>query len=113
LAIHDAAVVAALNFIRGHAADEIRVDDVARHAAQGRRMLEYKFRDLVGHTILEEIRRVRVQWVKQLLSDTDLAMPAIARRSGFSTPQRMSVVFRQVTGLTPSAYRQQAQVRDR
>jgi AraC-like DNA-binding protein len=40
-------------------------------------------------------------------------MPAIARRSGFSTPQRMSVVFRQVTGLTPSAYRQQAQVRDR
>ena len=75
-------------------------------------MLEYKFRDLVGHTILEEIRRVRVQRVKQLLTDTDLAMPAIARRSGFSTPQRMSVVFRQVTGLTPSAYRQQAEVRD-
>ena len=46
-------------------------------------MLEYKFRDLVGHTILEEIRRVRVQWVKQLLSDTDLPMPAIARRSRF------------------------------
>ena len=69
-------MVAALDFIRGHAADEIRVDDVARHAAQGRRMLEYKFRDLVGHTILEEIRRVRVQRVKQLLSDTDLSMPA-------------------------------------
>ncbi len=112
LAIHDPAVVAALRFIRGHAADEIRVSDVAQHAAQGRRMLEYKFRDLVGHTILEEIRRVRVQCVKQLLSDTDLPMPAIARRSGFSTPQRMSVVFRQVTGLTPSAYRQQAEVRD-
>jgi LacI family transcriptional regulator len=113
LAIHDAAVVAAMRFIRGHAADEIRVDDVARHAVQGRRMLEYKFRGLVGHTILEEIRRVRVQRVKQLLTDTDLSMPAIARRSGFSTPQRMAVVFRQLTGLTPSAYRQQAEVRDR
>ena len=32
--------------------------------------------------------------------------------AGFSTPQRMSVVFRQATGLTPSAYRQQTQVRD-
>ncbi|MGO8688759.1 MAG: substrate-binding domain-containing protein [Thermoguttaceae bacterium] len=112
LAIPDAAVVAALNFIRSRAADDIRVDEVAAEAAAGRRMLEYKFRHLVGHTILEEIRRVRLQRVKQLLSDTDLPMPAIARRAGFSTPQRMSVVFRQATGLTPSAYRQQTQVRD-
>jgi LacI family transcriptional regulator len=111
-AIRDAAVVAALNFIRSRAADDIRVDQVATHAAAGRRMLEYKFRHLVGHTILEEIRRVRLQRVKQLLSDTDLPMPAVARRSGFSTPQRMSVVFRQATGLTPSAYRQQTHVRD-
>ncbi len=112
LAIPDAAEVAALNFIRSRAADDIRVDEVAAEAAAGRRMLEYKFRHLVGHTILEEIRRVRLQRVKQLLSDTDLPMPAIARRAGFSTPQRMSVVFRQATGLTPSAYRQQTQVRD-
>ena len=112
LAIPDAAVVAALNFIRSRAADDIRVDQVAAEAAAGRRMLEYKFRHLVGHTILEEIRRVRLQRVKQLLSDTDLPMPAIARRAGFSTPQRMSVVFRQATGLTPSAYRQQTRVRD-
>ena len=112
LAIRDAAVVAALNFIRSRADDDLRIDQVAAHAASGRRMLEYKFRQLVGHTILEEIRRVRVQRVKQLLSDTDLPMPAVARRSGFSTPQRMSVVFRQATGLTPSAYRQQTQVRD-
>jgi LacI family transcriptional regulator len=113
LAIHDAAVVAALHFIRSRAADGIRVGDVAAHAAAGRRTLEYKFRELVGHTILEEIRRVRVQRVKQLLSDTDSAMPAVARRSGFATPQRMSVVFRQVTGLTPSAYRQQTQLHDK
>ncbi len=113
LAIHDAAVVAALNFIRSGAAEGIRVGDVAAHAATGRRTLETRFRELVGHTILEEIRRVRVQRVKQLLSDTDSSMPAIARRSGFATPQRMSVVFRQATGMTPSAYRQQTQVHDR
>ena len=113
LAIHDPAVVAALHFIRSRAAEGIRVGDVAAHAAAGRRTLETKFRELVGHTILEEIRRVRVQRVKQLLSDTDSAMPAVARRSGFATPQRMSVVFRQVTGLTPSAYRQQTQIHNK
>ena len=111
LAIHDPAVVAALNYIRAHVADEIHVAQVAAHAVQGRRMLEYKFRDLVGHTILDEIRRVRVQRVQALLGDTELAMPAIARRSGFSSPQRMAVVFREATGLTPSEYRRQVQIR--
>jgi LacI family transcriptional regulator len=112
LAIDDPAVVAALRFIRAQATGTIRVDDVVQHAVQGRRMLEYKFRDFVGHTILEEIRRVRIERVKELLRDTDLSMPAIARRSGFITPERMSVVFRELTGLTPSGYRQQAAIRD-
>ncbi len=111
LAIDDPAVVAALRFIRAHATGKICVDDVVGHAVEGRRMLEYKFRDFVGHTILKEIRRVRVERVKELLRDTDLSMPAIARRSGFATPQRMAVVFRETTGLTPSAYRQQVAVR--
>jgi len=109
LAIDDPAVAAALGFIRAHAVEEIHVSHVAAQAVSSRRMLEYKFRELVGRTILEEIRRVRLQRVKDLLRDTDLAMPAIARQSGFSTPQRMAVVFRQATGLTPSEYRRQTQ----
>ena len=111
LATQDSAVIAALDFIRKRAADDIGVDDVARHAVQGRRMLEYKFREILGHTVLEEIRRVRIRWVKELLCGSDLAMPAIARRCGFSSPQRMAVVFRQATGLTPTEYRQLEQIR--
>ena len=108
-AIRDPAVVAAIDFIRAHAAEAIHVDQIASHVVQSRRMLEYKFRDQLGHTILDEIRRVRVGRVKELLAGTDLSMPAIARRTGFSTPQRMAIVFGQLTGQTPSAYRRQTQ----
>jgi len=107
LAVHDPAVVAALDFIRRHVDDDIGVADVADAAVLGRRTLEHRFRRLLGHTVLDEMRRMRIQRAEQLLSDTDLAMPVIARRSGFSTPQRMAVVFRQSTGLTPSEYRRQ------
>ncbi len=108
-AIDDAVVVSALQFIREHYADKLQVKDVAHHVAISRRMLEYKFRNLVGHSVLEEIRRRRIQRVKELLTDTELPMPAVAHRAGFSTAQRMAVVFRSETNLTPSDYRLQTQ----
>lgn len=111
LAIDDPCVAAALDFIAKRIEGDIGVEDVAQFAAIGRRTLEHRFRKILGHTVLQEIRRTRIQRVKQLLSDTDLPMPAIARRSGFSTPQRMATVFRSETGLTPSQYRRQTQVR--
>jgi LacI family transcriptional regulator len=57
--------------------------------------------------VLEEIRRVRLDLVKALLSDTNLAMPAIAARCGFSGSRRLAVVFKQFVGATPTAYRSQ------
>ena len=59
---------------------------------------------------MTEIHRVRIEHVKELLADTDLRISEAAERSGFSTPQRMATVFREVTGLSPGQYRRQAQV---
>jgi transcriptional regulator GlxA family with amidase domain len=42
---------------------------------------------------------------KSLLAGTDLPMPEIARSSGFTEGKHLSVVFRQETGMTPTAYR--------
>lgn len=105
LAINDPAVAAALKFIRQHAADEISVNDVTTALCQGRRMLECKFRKLLGRTILEEIRRVRIEIAKNLLVSTNLSMPAVAHRAGFSNAERFSVVFREATGIPPSDFR--------
>ena len=106
LATNDLAVAAALKFIRQHGGDEISVSDVVQASAQGRRMLECKFRALLGRTILEEIQRMRIEIVKDLLVSTNLSMPAISQRTGFSSAERLSVVFRKVTGVPPSKFRQ-------
>lgn len=108
LAIQDTDTAAALAFIRGHAHEDIDVDAILKQVPLSRRALERKFRDQLGRTVLEEIRRVRLELVKALLSDTNLPMPLIAARCGFSGSRRLAVVFRQLVGLTPTAYRAQS-----
>jgi len=108
LAIGDPVVAAALQFIRRWAHEEIDVSMVAEEAQVARRTLECRFRRLLGRTVLEEIRRYRVELAKQLLAHTDLDMAEVARRSGFANAQRLALVFRQLTGQTPTSYRRQA-----
>ena len=53
----------------------------------------------------EEILRVRLNRVKQLLVETDLPLEAIAERSGFPHVEYLSVAFRREVGLPPSRFR--------
>ncbi len=113
LAVDDPVVAAALRHIREHAAGPLSVKTIAAELAVRRRALEAKFRKWLGCSVLEEIHRARIEQVKQLVSDTDLKLSQIARRTGFSTPQRLAVVFRKLTGRTPSAYRRESQLAER
>jgi LacI family transcriptional regulator len=109
LAIDDRPMAAALRFIREHAAERIGVETIAAQVGISRRLLECKFRALSKRTVLQELRRVRLEMAKELLVETDLAMPAIAARSGFANAKRLALVFRQLTGISPTAYRRQGQ----
>jgi len=105
MALNDKLVAEALSFIRAHAGDSITVKDVCGHILVSRRLLEMRFKNELGWTPLEEIRRARIARAKQLLADTDSPMSEIAANSGFQSSARFCVVFRQYTGITPIAYR--------
>ncbi len=107
LAIEDPHVSRAVRFIREHACDGINVQDVLRAVPQARRLLEARFRKLLGRTPHAEILRVQLQRVKQLLTETDLTIEVIAERTGFAHSEYLSVVFRREVGLPPGRYREQ------
>ena len=56
---NDPAVVAACDLIRRRACDGLKARDVAATFPCGRRMAEIRFRAMLGHSILDEIRAVR------------------------------------------------------
>lgn len=111
LAIKDPALVAALRFIRANAPKPIQVNDVARHAAVSRRVLERRFIHLLGRTPAAEIRRIHIERAKKLLVETDVAIPEVAESSGFGSPEYMAYVFKAELDQTPLRYRKETRNR--
>lgn len=107
VAIDDREIAQAVRFIREHACEGISVTDVLREVPLSRSVLERRMQAALGRAPKEEINRVRIERVKELLSGTDLSLAAIAHRTGFRGPQYLVEVFRRRIGVTPGAYRQQ------
>lgn len=108
LTVNDEDVVLAVRFIREHAGQQLQVEDVLEHVPLTRRSLERRFRQLLGHSISDEIRRARIEKAKQLLVTTEMSMAQIAQACGFSSASRLGIVFGQLVGEPPSEYRQRA-----
>jgi LacI family transcriptional regulator len=105
IAIEDIEVAGALQYIRRNFRQRLSVSDVLQTCSLSRRSMDYRFKKLVGRTPHEEIQRVRLNHVKQLLATTRLPITMIARRAGFAHGEYMTAVFRRVEGTTPTKYR--------
>lgn len=107
LAIEDRQIAAAVRFIREHACDGINVKDVLRIVPLSRRVLEARFRKIMGHTPHEAIVKHRLNRVRQLLRETELPLAEIAQRAGFEHVEYLSVTFKRHFGVPPGRFRQQ------
>lgn len=108
MAIEDVETSAAVRFIREHACDGIRVDDVARHCLVSRTELKRRFRRFLGRSIHDQIIRERLNEVEHLLATTEMPVSQIARKAGFGSQAHMGVVFKARLGKTPGDYRKQS-----
>ncbi len=105
LAVADADLAAAVRFIREHGNKAIGVDDVLDEVPISRRSLERRFSDIVGHTPWREIRLAQIAHVKKLLAGTNMPVWRIVTASAFSDHGRLCRIFKEETGMTPTAYR--------
>jgi LacI family transcriptional regulator len=105
LAVEDREIAASMRFIREHACDGITVEEVLKAVPLSRRILERRFRKVTGRTPHQEILRLRLERVKQLLGETELPLERIAGLAGFAHPEYMNVAFKRELGTTPGKYR--------
>jgi LacI family transcriptional regulator len=114
MAIPDADVIQAMQFIRDASCKGITVAHVAEAVGVSRRGLERRFQKHLGTTPKEEILRVRLETAKQLLAQTDKSIESIAHRCGFASLVYFSRAFRRETGETANAFRKKSRIsRDR
>jgi LacI family transcriptional regulator len=105
LAIEDQEMIMVLRYIREHACEGIQVSDILKLVSMSRRVLESRFRKAVGRTPHEEIARIRIERVKELLAESEVSIEKIALRTGFEHPEYLTVAFKRETGISPSEYR--------
>ncbi len=105
VAVDDAVVAKAVRYIRQNAGEPITVDDVVRAVAVSRRQLERRFQQHLQRTPKDEIQRVRIRRIKDLLAGTDFTLAEIAGKVGFDHPEYLSTVFKKAVGMTPMAWR--------
>ena len=110
LATGDADLAEVLAFIRAHACEGIGVRDVLGHVAISQRVLERKFRSLLGRTPKAELLRVQIARARDLLADSELPLKEVARRCGFRGEKYFSDAFHRLCGIRPGGYRQQRRV---
>lgn len=105
--VEDAAVRKALLLVQQEATGDLTVTALAQAAGVSRRVLERRFRDVLGRSPLEMITRERVEHAKRLLVETDLPVSLVAERSGFQSNERLTVNFRRLVGRPPAVYRRE------
>ena len=105
IAIEDPLVSQALHFIRGHACNCIRVEEVASHCNFSLPPIEKNSKQLMVRPVHSEICRIQLQKAKELLTHTEMPLKKVSQVAGFSTVQYMNAKLKIATGLTPLQYR--------
>ncbi len=111
LAPEDPLVARALSLMHDRHHEELNIQDIAEYMHVSRRQLEQLFARVLGTTPANHLEKIRMDHVKRLLAESDLAMPDIAEACGYRNQTRMGVAFRRTQGMAPTAYRSQFRLR--
>ncbi|MFC7680655.1 response regulator [Paenibacillus sp. GCM10028914] len=96
----------ALSYIDSHMGSyELSLTGAAEHAAMSVTYFSRFFKEETGMSFVRYVTNLRMEKAKQLLTETNLTVWAVAESIGYSTYHHFAKVFRKETGMTPTEYR--------
>ncbi|WP_416669747.1 helix-turn-helix domain-containing protein [Egbenema bharatensis] len=94
-----------IDYIHAHLDKDIKLADLAALVGISQFHFSHLFKQSMGMAPYQYLLQQRVERAKQLLKQTDHSIMEIALLCGFNSHSHLSKQFRQLVGLTPSAYR--------
>ncbi len=98
-------LVIVLDYINEYLDRDIRLADLAQLVGMSQFHFSYLFKRSLGKPPYQYLLQQRIERAKQLLKQTDKSIVNIAFGCGFSSHSHLSKQFRQLTGVTPKAFR--------
>lgn len=97
---HGHLVEKALAFIESHATDGIGPNDVASHLGISRRLLDLRFAEVQGISVLSAIQDRRLDCVQKALLEATSTIQEISFKCGYGSPNHLKKVFKQRFGIS-------------
>jgi LacI family transcriptional regulator len=105
IAVEDVLISQALHFIQHNANSPIQVRDVAKALKVSRNAINDKFMKILRRSVYNEIKRVRTDFISQMLIETDLSVSDIAFKLGYDNANHIARYFKEKMGTLPLEYR--------
>ena len=91
---HEPRILAAVEIIRREACDGLTAAALIARMRCSRSLFEMRFREAMGHSVLDEILHVRLERAFTLLAQTDMPIGAIPAFCGFRSYAALDFLFR-------------------
>ncbi len=100
-------ITRATDYIRRHATEGIKVDDVVSHLGVSRRLADLRFQQFNGESINDTITRYRLDAVKKMLATTNRPIRSISESCGYADHAYLKTLFKRRFGCTMREWRRQ------
>lgn len=98
-------VVAAIDYIKKNYSTDISLKSVAQHVFVSESYLSRIFKEDMNKSFVEYLTEIRIKKAIELLKATDLPNYTIAEKIGYENINYFGRVFKKITGLTPTQYK--------
>lgn len=94
-------------YVEQHYASSITLEQVAEHAGFSTYYFTKFFKKHTGKTFVTFLNEYRVEKAKWILLNEDIPVMELMERTGFGSTKTFYRVFKQITGLAPSSFKQE------
>ncbi|MCR2806413.1 response regulator [Paenibacillus soyae] len=95
----------ARRYIDNHYRSDLGIDEVSEFVGLSTSHFCTLFKQTTGSTFLEYVTECRIDKAKYMLAHSEVKVYQVAPLVGYQDPRYFTQVFKKVTGLTPSEYR--------
>ncbi|WP_195724220.1 response regulator transcription factor [Paenibacillus monticola] len=101
----DLLVTAAIDYVRVHYQEKLKLQDIAKHLHVNSAYLGQRIKKRYGISFNEFLHEFRIEKAKKLLRQTNMCISDISGRVGYSDADLFAAKFKVLNGVSPSVYK--------
>ena len=102
----------AVEYIRENYAKDLNMAVVSNYISMNYSLFSYSFKQFTGMNFVGYLKNIRMDEAKKLLAETELKVNEISQQVGYDNVKHFMKTFKAMTGVAPSEFRKNAQIRE-